>query len=323
MRSRAAASSIGVQSSESFTRSSLAASTDGSFCAPAPAAAGVFFAKSYGGHAPKNLAQRLTPPTLPSAPSWATREARGHCSIHGTLTAMGDNPKLTYDEARLADDFLLEALDAFMCTGDADELGITTIVSSKQSARDRAVAMFARRQFAMGKRMQFARDAVLFAALAVEAAANVYVATMLPDDAERLDRLDTVDKLLVAPRLATGQALFISDHEPVGQVRILFKLRNRIVHPKLGKRAVVGEAGTADFTPRVAADCLVAAARTLRTLSEALPDAARAKGPGYALVPKHEPWLRKASRVWTDQLPTPPNALIKAMREAEADRANS
>jgi hypothetical protein len=230
----------------------------------------------------------------------------------------------TWYEARLADDFLGQALDAFVATGDATRLGITTRKMPEGGTdRERAVALFARRQAAIGKRLEFARTAVLFTALAVEAAANFYIATMLPEDAERLDKLKTVDKLLVAPRLASGEALFVTDREPIGQVRRLFQLRNRIVHPKVGKSAVVGDVGGVDFTPLEAAKCMVAAARVVYTLHETLPDSQRWMGIGSTIILDYEPWLMKTSRKFSDELPKPPTTLARKLREASAERVTA
>jgi hypothetical protein len=68
-----------------------------------------------------------------------------------------------------------------------------------------------------------------------------------------------------------GQNLFAADTEPMGQLVVSFRLRNRIVHPKLGKKAILGEQRMSDFAPSAAADCLIAAARALRIIGDALP----------------------------------------------------
>ena len=168
-----------------------------------------------------------------------------------------------------------------------------------------AVNAYGQRQQALEKRMGFARAAVLWTALAVEAGANYYIAATLPGDQVALDDLKTVNKLLVAPRLATGQDLFATDVEPIGQLRILFRLRNRIVHPKVGKHAIVGEKGIADFTPHAAGECLIAAARAISILAAALPSDDESRPTGADLMLKRESDLRAIARRWTEGLPKP------------------
>lgn len=212
---------------------------------------------------------------------------------------------LSFEEGGLAQDFLMEAFNSLLATGDAKRLGITGEKPKGETDYDKAVSAFSARQRVLAKRMEFARSAVLWTALGVEAAANYYIAATLPEDAEALDDLKTVNKLLVAPQLATGEALFRTDAEPIGQIRTLFKLRNRVVHPKVGKQAIVGKPGIADFTPRAAGDCLIAAARAVAILGAALPEGGTFRAWGADLILKRESDLREFARQWTDGLPKP------------------
>jgi hypothetical protein len=140
----------------------------------------------------------------------------------------------------------------------------------------------------------------------------------LPGDHDALDDLKTVNKLLVAPRLASDEALFATDAEPIGQIRTVFKLRNRIVHPKVGKHAIVGKVGIADFTPRAAGECLIAAARALSILANALPDPVESWTRGADVILKHESELRAFSRQWTEGLPRPKRRLVRARARTPA-----
>ena len=214
-----------------------------------------------------------------------------------------DPKRLTFDEERLAEDFLLEAFRVLFDTGNPAKLGIRELDLQGKSIQDQAAAIFAARQRALRKRMELARMAVLLTAIGVEAAANTYIAVMLPDHVEPLDDLKTINKLLVAPALATGTPLFFEGTEPIGQLRTLFKLRNRIVHPKVGKHAIVGEPGIADYTPRAAAECLIAAARAIGTLHEALQRDDDQRDSAPAIILDHRDELRELSRKWTDKLP--------------------
>ena len=108
---------------------------------------------------------------------------------------------LTFKEAGLAEHFMWDAFDALMATGDAEKLGITDQLTGT-TPYEMAVNAYGQRQQALEKRMGFARAAVLWTALAVEAGANYYIAATLPGDQVALDDLKTVNKLLVAPRPA-------------------------------------------------------------------------------------------------------------------------
>ena len=219
---------------------------------------------------------------------------------------------LTFDERGLAQKFLMEAFDALLASGDPQKLGITGEEPRGDTLHDKMAAMVTAHQLAVTARMEFARTAVLSTALGVEAAANYYIAAALPDN-DALEDLKTVNQLLVAPQLATGEAFFATGKEPIGQIRTLFKLRNRIVHPKVGKHAIVGEAGIADFTPRAAGECLIAAAQTMKILAAALPDSIVLPTSGADLILSRQAELRAAARQWTEGLPKP-----KALRRAPA-----
>jgi hypothetical protein len=188
-------------------------------------------------------------------------------------TTEPDPRGFSFEEARLPEDLLLEAFNALTATGTARKLGITQREPvRKDMDADQIISAMAKQRIAVMRRMAYARNSVLFTALAVEAGVNLYIAATLPDDVQALDDLKTVNRLLVAPKLTTGKPLFEEGREPTGQLRRLFKLRNRIVHPKVGKLAVAGQQGIADFTPHEAAKCLLAAAMALKTLNEAHPD---------------------------------------------------
>jgi hypothetical protein len=211
---------------------------------------------------------------------------------------------LTFEEAGLAEHFLMEAFNALLATGDAEKLGVTENLTGKTPPQ-MAIYAWSESNHALAKRMEYARAGVLWTALGVEAAANYYIAAMLPGDQKALEAMTTVNKLLIAPRLAAGEALFRNGEEPIGQLNTLFTLRNRIVHPKVGKSRIVGETAMADFTPRAAADCLIAAAHALSILTKALPDNVESRPNDVDVILKHKSGLRKLSRDWTDRLPMP------------------
>jgi hypothetical protein len=94
---------------------------------------------------------------------------------------------LSFDEAGLADDLLLQALTGLMSTMDPNDLGL--VPRGEQKSEDLA-AKAARDVRARNTRLGFARTSVLFAALSVEAATNFYVAAEVPEHASSLETLD-------------------------------------------------------------------------------------------------------------------------------------
>lgn len=85
-------------------------------------------------------------------------------------------------------------------------------------------------------RLKSARTAVLFASLAGEAYVNEFLRAHLDQDADfrAVERMSTVDKYFVGTRLVYGERIFFRDREGATELRELFELRNRLVHPKPG-----------------------------------------------------------------------------------------
>lgn len=95
---------------------------------------------------------------------------------------------------------------------------------------------------ASNARLRFLRTAVLFAALSAEALANEILATHLAEqDFKAADRMSPPDKLLLGPRLCGFEEVLRRGEEPHATLVDLFKVRNKLVHPKLG--AVSGYVG--------------------------------------------------------------------------------
>jgi hypothetical protein len=84
------------------------------------------------------------------------------------------------------------------------------------------------------KRTTFVQTAMLFSALAAEAYANEFVREHFPNPQALMavDQWKTLDKLVLAPRLALGEPVFERGQEPIQTVARLFKRRNALVHPK-------------------------------------------------------------------------------------------
>jgi hypothetical protein len=78
---------------------------------------------------------------------------------------------------------------------------------------------------------------VVFSALALEAFINNYAAERFSKNyfENHLDRLNPVSKWLVIPRLATGKQV-ATDGKVYGDLKRLFKLRDKLVHYKTRKK---------------------------------------------------------------------------------------
>jgi hypothetical protein len=101
-----------------------------------------------------------------------------------------------------------------------------------------------------------ARTCILLSAFAAEAYVNECLAAKLSAaDFEAVDRMPTAEKYAVGVNLATGEDLFRRGTEPLGSLVALFKLRDRLVHPKSSRPVK-----PADVTPQRAAELLLATA---------------------------------------------------------------
>jgi hypothetical protein len=206
-----------------------------------------------------------------------------------------------------------------MASGNPGRLGIRSPTSKRPEAtRERAAQTVA----AWNRRLTFARTSVLFSALAAEAAANFYIAAALvPADAEALESLSTPRKLLIAPQVGGHGRVFRSGEEPMGRMTRLFKLRNALVHPKVGAIAlrgdrITGKDGYAGFNPRVAADVLIGTRDVLARLAEVLGQPSLC-GATCDVIRGREDDIRRAARGWTEQLPTPPSNLVTMLLEGQ------
>jgi hypothetical protein len=160
--------------------------------------------------------------------------------------------------ASLAGSYLLHALGEFRNAGSAEALyrelapwhtdnDILTPIQRSISARD--------------LRLQHLRATVLFTALAAEGYANEFLANFLSGRAlEGADRLSTVDKFVLGPRLAGLESPIEYGSEPGPALVELFKTRNELVHtsPQPGVYAIEMQGGEArPYEPRCAARYLI------------------------------------------------------------------
>jgi hypothetical protein len=126
-----------------------------------------------------------------------------------------------------AGDYLDQAVSALHACGSSDML-------YGHGRTSTSVAMHTMlRLEAPARRFGYARTAILFAAIAAEAYVNAFIlepGRFTTSDAKALERLATVDKFALAPRLS-GHDVFDRGKEPMTSLKSLFDLRNALVHP--------------------------------------------------------------------------------------------
>lgn len=141
------------------------------------------------------------------------------------------------------------------------------------------------------RRLWQLRSSVLFSALAAEAYANEILAELVaPADAQALDRLPTVEKLLLGPRVAGLESPLDRSREPIQTIRQLFKTRDLLVHPRKGSPAAfwryVTDTDEDLIGPRPAGRFVVAVARMMASLDPLRPPPPVIFQPGR-LIGKH------------------------------------
>ncbi len=126
----------------------------------------------------------------------------------------------------LAGEYLTEALGSLHAAGDPASLYATWMREDRElqgAAEGFAVVE------AVNNRRRLARRSVLFSALAAEAYVNEFLAHHLGgQDLAAIDRMTTVNKYVIGIRLATGEAIFSREAEPVQTISALFKHRDKL-----------------------------------------------------------------------------------------------
>ncbi len=131
--------------------------------------------------------------------------------------------------ASTAGSYLLHALDEFRNAGSADALYRELPHWYKT---DSLLTPIERDADARQRRLRHLRATTLFAALSAEGYANEFLASRLSGrELEAADRLPTLDKFVLGPKLAGLRPSISYDCEPGQSLRSLFKARNALVHP--------------------------------------------------------------------------------------------
>jgi hypothetical protein len=131
--------------------------------------------------------------------------------------------------ASLAGEYLTEAIDSLENAGDAAYLYAHW---HKFPPEDLAVEAENMERAARRARIRAARNAILFAAFAGEAYVNEFLAAH--GVLSKWDRKPTAVKFLEGTAAAYGSPLFFRDREAYPVLEELYKLRNRLAHPKPG-----------------------------------------------------------------------------------------
>jgi hypothetical protein len=104
--------------------------------------------------------------------------------------------------------------------------------ATEEEVREREAMAF---MLARRRHVIHCRNAVLFAAFAAESYVNEFLAVFLTgQDRKAVDRMSPVNKYVLGTKLAAGEALFKRDEPPIPDLAALFKLRDKLVHPKSG-----------------------------------------------------------------------------------------
>lgn len=115
---------------------------------------------------------------------------------------------------------------------------------------------------AFHNRVTHCRTSALFSALAAESYINEFLGVHFKGkDLEAVDRFTPVNKYVLGTRLALGKPMFRRGDEPMQTIAALFKLRDKLVHPKpgFGPAALSEKFGEfeAQFTPSAISNYIV------------------------------------------------------------------
>ena len=131
----------------------------------------------------------------------------------------------------LAGSYLTRALAELRASGSSEALYPITRVGVRVSPGMRGKRG---RRIAKNRQVEHTRSGVLFAMLAAEAFANQYLQVHLSgEEFTAADRLPTLDKFILGPRLVRGEDLLKRGREPAQTLKMLLDQRSALVHPKL------------------------------------------------------------------------------------------
>jgi hypothetical protein len=185
----------------------------------------------------------------------------------------GGMPPLSRRSNSQSGSYFDQAVEALRSSGDPD------VLWAEASDFHRGSLIFEqpqRRVDALQRRLWLLRSTVLFTAVCAEAYANEFIAELLSSsDAKAVDRMSTVDKILLSPRLGGKESSVARGSEPLQTIQALFKVRDALVHPrKTSPAAYVRYATDQDEAlvgPHPAGRYLIAVATLMETLDPLRP----------------------------------------------------
>jgi hypothetical protein len=209
-------------------------------------------------------------------------------------------PDIRDRPATLSSLYMSQAVEAFGESGDGPTLYGHMYGKSDLDPTESALAVIEGDRCRTVSRLQ----TVLFTALATESYANEFLAARLSrKDFEVVDRMSPVNKLVVGTGVENEKAIFQRGRAPIPKLVKLFKLRDRLVHPKpgFGPDAVGEPLGEfkAQFAAEDIADFLISAAAAGYVLLK------RAYGPDHL-------------DIWTDLLWFTKETLYEFAEESES-----
>jgi len=172
-------------------------------------------------------------------------------------------------------------------------------------------------------RTRWARIAIIFAAFAAEGYINRALMRGLPArDFDALERLSTLDKYALGPRVVFGRDLFDRGAEPLQTVGQLFELRNKMAHPKprseqMSRDEMLAGPEAEVYTPTDAVRFVSAVGAAGLTLSEAI-DASATDAFASLVVGMRDELLRVARMA--EALPRPTLADYEATMARTRER---
>jgi hypothetical protein len=201
-------------------------------------------------HARIRPIEAVTPPFTPCAKPWRSWRSWRRCPVPWACCSGMDKYQFPDRPRSLSGEYLQQSLNALHSAGDPHALWDAEFRKAELHPEGEAVGFL----LAQRRRIEFARNAVLFAALAAESYINEFLAARLDGrDFDAVDRMSTVNKYVLGTKLAMGEALFDREKPPVPALVDLFKTRNRLVHPKpgFGPPSIIGRADEYDelFAP--------------------------------------------------------------------------
>lgn len=169
-------------------------------------------------------------------------------------------------------------------------------------------------------RLNGARHSMVFSAFAAEAYINRFLHNRLAggDLKTALEIRPPAEKFAVGTKLALGKTLFPREEQTYQGLKVLFGLRNRLVHAKpreIEPEEVLGQRAYKDFNPLGALVHLTTVARAARVLLAALEPPVQSQLTEFAT---YLPAMREIARRVTDAPIPTPEEIRAEIAEAQA-----